>query len=117
MVFSLSTQKNLQVYIKLDKAPYKSSYVNAKKRFTLCLITFIVLGAVIVLYNQVRTLASLEMVTNDPLFVMHYYGGYDFLKRLRVDHRTRQILDIPVLRPDMSSSFAALNPESYAILA
>jgi hypothetical protein len=88
-----------------------------KNRYVLWLITLVLLGLVIVLYNPVRTLTSLTMVADYPLYVMHYYGNYETLKQWGIDRRISQMLDIQIIRPGGSSTFVAQNPEGYAVLA
>ncbi len=67
----------------------------------------------VVLYNPVRTLATLEKVDDFPLYVMHYKGTYLF------DFIAKDGLDDPFYRgiyeavnPDACTSFAALGAAS-----
>lgn len=76
----------------------------------------ILFGLMIFFYNPIRTLASIKKVDEYPLYFMHYYGGNEFINWLGVVDRIAEMLEIPVIQPGTSSTFAALNPEGYAIL-
>jgi hypothetical protein len=86
-----------------------------KRILVVCLLA-LVIGSGVILYNPVRTVASLERVDDYPLFVMQYHGDYFF------DWFSEHGIDWPLfkkfykaLNPDACTSFAALRNEGNAV--
>ena len=96
----------------LETDPYKLR----RKSQNIWIGVIILIGLVSTLINPIRSLISIRKITNHPLYVMHYYGGYNLFKSLKFDESLSDVLDIPVMLPGSSSSLAALNQEGYAIL-
>ncbi len=71
------------------------------------LLVLVVLALGVVLYNPVRTLATLEKVDDHPLYVMHYRGTYLF------DFFAEDGLDRPLFR----KVYNAVNPEACTSFA
>jgi hypothetical protein len=87
--------------------------VAINKRFAIAGIILIFLIAL--LSQPLRSLTSLQKISNYPLFVMKYHGGYDFLSRWGIIGHFLQNAKIPTVRPGTGTSFAALNPGGFAL--
>ena len=107
-----------------EEAKREATVAGGKRRGRLkrvCRVLAILLAVALValaalLYNPVRTLATLEKVDDYPLYVMHYKGTYLF------DFFAEDGLDEPLYRkiyeavnPDACTSFAALSPGNDAV--
>ena len=84
-----------------------------KKRFFL--VGVLLLAFVAFSLQPLRTLGSLEKIGDYPLYVMEYHGGYTFLSQLGIIKNFQRDFKIPTVRPGSSTSFAAFNPEGYAL--
>jgi hypothetical protein len=81
---------------------------------------FVIIGAcllvlVVFLYQPIRTLGSIQKIGDYPLYVMEYHGDYDFLSRMGIIEKFHQNTKMGTVHPGTSTSFAALNPEGYAL--
>jgi len=102
-----------------ESAPPKTKQRRRLKRVfqSLAIVLAVVLAALAaLLYNPVRTLATLEKVDDFPLYVMYYRGTY------LLDFFAEDGLDEPLYRkmyeavnPDACTSFAALDAGSDAV--
>ncbi len=102
-----------------ETTPKKRRRHRRAKRILLGLeivLAVLLLAMAALLYNPVRTLATLEKVDDFPLYVMHYKGTYLF------DLFAEDGLDDPLYRrvyeavnPDACTSFAALDPNGDAV--
>jgi predicted choloylglycine hydrolase len=86
-----------------------------KRILVVCLLT-LVIGSGVILYNPVRTVASLERVEDYPLFVMRYHGGYffDWFSEYGIEWPLFKKLNKAV-NPDACTSFAALKSKDNAV--
>lgn len=77
------------------------------------LLALVVLALSALLYNPVRTLATLEKVDDYPLYVMHYKGTYlfDWFIEEGIEWAPYREL-YEAVNPEACTSFATLNPGS-----
>lgn len=99
--------------------PIKTRRRSLKRKILLGMVislAVLLLAVAAVLFNPIRTLATLEKVDDFPLYVMHYKGTYLF------DLFAEDGLDDPLYRrvyeavnPDACTSFAALDPNGDVV--
>ncbi len=82
---------------------------------SIILAVAILLVLAVFLCQPLQTLGSLQKVSDYPLYVMKYHGGYDFLSQLGVIEKFQHNSKISTVRPGTSTSFSALNPNGYAL--
>ena len=80
------------------------------------LLVLVVLALAVLLYNPVRTLATLEKVDDFPLYVMHYKGTYffDLFAEQGIEWGPYRKL-YEAVNPDACTSFAAVEAECGAV--
>lgn len=106
---------------KVDYGPNKMKSEKTKKRkhrkkilkALLVFVALLLVVLVVVLYNPVRTMASLEKVDDFPLYVMRYHGGYffDLFSEHGIEWGPYKKID-KMMNPDACTSFAAQNPQT-----
>jgi hypothetical protein len=92
---------------------------NRRRRILLGLAVMLGVGLLVLsslLYNPVRTLATLEKVDDFPLYVMRYKGTYlfDFFAEEGIEWGPYQEI-YRAVNPDACTSFAAPNPDGMAV--
>jgi len=102
-----------------ESAPPKKKRRRRVKRVlrALAIVLVVVLVALAaLLYNPVRTLATLEKVDDSPLYVMHYRGSYlfDLFAEEGIEWGPHQKI-YKAVNPEACTSFAALKPGSDAV--
>lgn len=75
-------------------------------------------GLLIQGYGPLRTMASLEKIDDQPLYVMHYQGGYhlDLVARYGIQWPVYRQLE-RLVNPDACTSFVAFGKENDAVFA
>jgi len=78
-------------------------------------LAILLFAIAVLLYNPIRTLATLEKVDDSPLYVMHYKGTYlfDLFAEEGIEWGPYQKV-YEAVNPDACTSFAALNPDANA---
>lgn len=105
--------------INSESAPPKKKRCGRMKRVLLGLAIVLAVGLLalsVLLYNPVRTLATLEKVDDFPLYVMHYKGTYlfDLFAEEGIEWPLYQKI-YKAVNPDACTSFAALSADSGAV--
>ena len=75
-------------------------------------------GLLVQTYGPIRTMASLEKVDDQPLYVMHYEGGYhlDLVTHFGIQWPLYRQLE-RLINPDACTSFVAFGEENGAVFA